>query len=75
MGDVIGDLNSKRGQVSEMTDRVGVKVIHATVPLSEMFGYATSLRGMTQGRASYNMEFDKYSEVPKNIAEEIMKKE
>jgi elongation factor G len=75
MGDVIGDLNSKRGQVSEMTDRVGVKVIHATVPLSEMFGYATSLRGMTQGRASYNMEFDKYSEVPKTIAEEIMKKE
>ena len=74
MGDVIGDLNSKRGQVSEMTDRVGVKVIHATVPLSEMFGYATSLRGMTQGRASYNMEFEKYSEVPRNIAEEIMKK-
>lgn len=75
MGDVIGDLNSKRGQVSEMTDRAGVKVIHAIVPLSEMFGYVTALRGMTQGRASSNMEFDKYSEVPKNIAEEIMKKE
>lgn len=75
MGDVIGDLNSKRGHVYEMTDRAGVKVIHAEVPLSEMFGYATSLRGMTQGRASYNMEFKKYSEVPRNIAEGIMKKD
>lgn len=74
MGDVIGDLNSKRGQVSEMTDRAGVKVIHAEVPLSEMFGYATALRSMTQGRASYSMEFLKYQEVPRNIAEEIMKK-
>lgn len=74
MGDVIGDLNSKRGQVSEMTDRAGVKVIHAEVPLSEMFGYATTLRSMTQGRASYSMEFLKYQEVPRNIAEEIMKK-
>ncbi len=74
MGDVIGDLNSKRGQVSEMTDRAGVKVIDAEVPLSEMFGYATALRSMTQGRASYSMEFAKYAEVPKNVAEEIMKK-
>lgn len=74
MGDVIGDLNSKRGQVNEMTDRVGVKVIHAEVPLGEMFGYATTLRSMTQGRASYNMEFAKYSQVPQNIAEGIMKK-
>ncbi|PIR07040.1 MAG: elongation factor G [Candidatus Komeilibacteria bacterium CG11_big_fil_rev_8_21_14_0_20_36_20] len=74
MGDVIGDLNSKRGQVSEMTDRAGVKVIHADVPLSEMFGYATALRSMTQGRASYSMEFSRYQEVPKNIAEEIIKK-
>ncbi|MBT7228946.1 elongation factor G, partial [Candidatus Parcubacteria bacterium] len=74
MGDVIGDLNSKRGQVSEMTDRAGVKVIDAEVPLSEMFGYATALRSMTQGRASYSMEFAKYAEVPKTVAEEIMKK-
>ncbi len=74
MGDVIGDINSKRGQVSEMTDRANAKVIHAFVPLSEMFGYATSLRSMTQGRASYNMEFSKYQEVPNNIAEEIKKK-
>ncbi|RJR10320.1 elongation factor G [Candidatus Parcubacteria bacterium] len=74
MGDVIGDINSKRGQVSEMTDRAGAKVIHAEVPLSEMFGYATALRSMTQGRASYSMEFLKYQEVPRNVAEEIMKK-
>jgi elongation factor G len=74
MGDVIGDLNSKRGQILEMFDRVGVKVIHAEVPLAQMFGYATSLRSMTQGRASYSMEFKKYQEVPKNIAEEIITK-
>ncbi len=71
MGDVIGDLNSKRGQINEMTDRLGVKVIHAQVPLSEMFGYATSLRGMTQGRSSYSMEFGHYQEAPKNIIEQI----
>jgi len=75
MGDVIGDLNSKRGQVHEMSDRVGAKVIDAEVPLSEMFGYATSLRSMTQGRASYSMEFAKYSQVPQSVAAEIMKKE
>jgi elongation factor G len=74
MGDVIGDLNSKRGQILEMFDRAGVKVIHAEVPLAEMFGYATSLRSMTQGRASYSMEFKKYQEVPRNIAEEIITK-
>ena len=73
MGDVIGDLNSKRGQVNEMVDRANAKVIHADVPLSEMFGYATALRSMTQGRASYSMEFKQYQEVPKNIAEEIKK--
>jgi elongation factor G len=71
MGDVIGDLNSKRGQINEMADRLGVKVIHASVPLSEMFGYATSLRGMTQGRASYSMEFSHYQEAPKNVTEQI----
>lgn len=74
MGDVIGDLNSKRGQVLGMVDRVGAKVIDAHVPLAEMFGYATSLRSMTQGRASYTMEFDHYQEVPKNIAEVIIGK-
>ncbi len=67
MGDVIGDLNSKRGQVNEMTDRMGAKVIDAFVPLAEMFGYATSLRSMTQGRASYSMEFDHYQEVPQSV--------
>lgn len=74
MGDVIGDLNSKRGQVHEMSDRAGIKVIHADVPLAEMFGYATTLRSMTQGRASYNMEFARYSQTPSNIAEAIIKK-
>jgi elongation factor G len=74
MGDVIGDLNSKRGQVSEMMDRAGAKIINAEVPLSEMFGYATSLRSMTQGRASYSMEFAKYQEVPKSVEEELKKK-
>jgi len=75
MGDVIGDLNAKRGQVSEMVDRNNNKVITATVPLASMFGYATTLRGMTQGRANYTMEFKEYKEVPKNVAEDIMKKE
>ncbi|MDQ5970533.1 MAG: elongation factor, partial [Patescibacteria group bacterium] len=64
MGDIIGDVNSKRGQVNEMFDRAGAKVIHAMVPLSEMFGYATTLRSMSQGRSSYNMTFAKYQEVP-----------
>jgi elongation factor G len=72
MGDVIGDLNSKRAQINEMTDRLHLKVINAFVPLSEMFGYATTLRSMTQGQASYTMEFDHYSEVPRNIAEKII---
>ncbi len=72
MGDVIGDLNSKRAQINEMTDRLHLKIIDAFVPLSEMFGYATTLRSMTQGQASYAMEFDHYSEVPRNIAEKII---
>lgn len=72
MGDVIGDLNSKRAQINEMTDRMHLKVIDAFVPLSEMFGYATALRSMTQGQASYTMEFDHYAEVPRNIAEKII---
>ena len=71
MGDVIGDINSKRGRVDTMEDRSGAKVIRSFVPLAEMFGYATSLRSMTQGRASYAMEFDHYAEVPSHVAEEL----
>jgi elongation factor G len=75
MGDVVGDLNAKRGQIDEMIDKGAgnavVKVIQAKVPLASLFGYATQLRSMTQGRASYAMEFDHYAEVPANIAEEI----
>lgn len=76
MGDVVGDLNSKRGIIREMNDRgegsSRVKIIDAEVPLSSMFGYATQLRSMTQGRANYAMEFGHYAEVPKNVAEEII---
>jgi elongation factor G len=68
MGDVIGDLSSKRGTIKEMRDRGSAKVIDATVPLAEMFGYATQLRSMTQGRASYSMEFSSYEPVPENVA-------
>jgi len=75
MGDVVGDINSKRGQIEEIEDKgegnARVKVIKALVPLASMFGYATQLRSMTQGRANYNMEFAHYAEVPKNIANEI----
>ncbi|MBI4127155.1 elongation factor G [Candidatus Peregrinibacteria bacterium] len=70
-GDVMGNISSKRGQIIETTDRGMAKVIKATVPLSEMFGYATDLRSMTQGRASYSMEFSHYIEVPANVAEKI----
>ncbi|MCG2701437.1 elongation factor G [Candidatus Parcubacteria bacterium] len=74
MGDVIGDLNSKRAQIEEMFDRNNIKVVSAKVPLAEMFGYATHLRSITQGRASYSMEFLHYSEAPRNVAEEIIGK-
>ena len=74
MGDVIGDLNSRRGTIQSMEDAVGVKVIKALVPLSEMFGYVGDLRSKTQGRAVYSMTFDSYSEVPRNVAEEIIAK-
>ena len=74
MGDVIGDLNSKRGRVQEMTDRGQAKVVSAFVPLAEMFGYTTTLRSMTQGRAANSMEFDHYAEVPPNVAQEIIGK-
>jgi elongation factor G len=72
MGNVVGDLNSKRGQVGQMSDRGPAKVIDAQVPLAEMFGYATQLRSMTQGRAAYAMEFLHYAEVPKNVAQELI---
>ncbi len=71
MGDVIGDISAKRGQIQEMTERGGAKVVKAIVPLASMFGYATSLRSMTQGRASYTMEFEHYAECPKNIEQQI----
>jgi elongation factor G len=75
MGDVIGDLNSRRGQVQAMEEGMGgVKIVKAIVPLSEMFGYVGDLRSKTSGRASYSMQFDSYAEVPKNVAEEIIKK-
>jgi elongation factor G len=74
MGDVIGDCNKRRGQVQSMDDRAGVKLVVAMIPLSEMFGYSTDLRSMSQGRATYSMLFDAYQEVPKNVSEEIIKK-
>jgi elongation factor G len=72
MGDVIGDLNSKRGQIQEMFDRGTMKVVKAIVPLANMFGYATTLRSISQGRASYSMEFGHYAEVPSNVAATII---
>ena len=72
MGDVMGDLNRRRGIVQGMEDTMAGKIIRAEVPLSEMFGYATDLRSMSQGRASYSMEFLKYAEAPKNIADEVI---
>jgi elongation factor G len=74
MGDVMGNLSSRRGQIQGMDDRAGAKIIRALVPLSEMFGYATDLRSSTQGRASYTMQFSSYEPVPKNVAEEIISK-
>jgi len=74
MGDAIGDLNSKRGQIQRMESRGNVQVVAAFVPLSEMFGYATSLRSLTQGRATYTMQFDHYAQVPRSVADEIVAK-
>ena len=71
-GDITGDLNSKRGKIEKMSERAMIKVIDAKVPLSEMFGYATKLRSMSQGRANYTMEFDRYEEMPNNVAELII---
>ncbi|MBI4119545.1 MAG: elongation factor G [Parcubacteria group bacterium] len=72
LGDVTGDLSSKRGKIEAMNDRVNVKVVDSRVPLSEMFGYATKLRSMTQGRGSFTMEFDHYEDVPQNVAQLII---
>jgi elongation factor G len=74
MGEVIGDINSRRGKVMSMDSRGGAQVINAHVPLSSMFGYATDLRSATQGRATYTMVFDHYEQVPKAISEEIIAK-
>ena len=73
-GDVIGDLSRRRGHIQGMEDSVSGKVVTAEVPLAEMFGYATSVRSMSQGRATFTMEFAKYVEVPNNVAEAVMKK-
>jgi elongation factor G len=73
MGDVVGDLNRRRGLIAGMDENPSGKVVNAEVPLAEMFGYATDLRSATQGRATYTMEFSKYSEAPNNIADEIIK--
>ncbi|HLY49063.1 MAG TPA: elongation factor G, partial [Solirubrobacteraceae bacterium] len=72
MGDVIGDLNRRRGQVSGMEQRGNAQVITAYVPLAEMFGYATDVRSTTQGRATYTMQFERYDEVPANVAEKVV---
>lgn len=74
MGDIIGDLNSRRGQISSMDQRANARVINAMVPLASMFGYVGTLRSMSQGRASYSMEFDHYEQVPQNVADEIKAK-
>jgi elongation factor G len=74
MGDVIGDLNSRRGQIEGMESRGGTQVVRSFVPLATMFGYATDLRSMTQGRATYSMEFSHYAEVPASVASELSQK-
>jgi elongation factor G len=75
MGDVNGDLNRRRGLLQGMDESAAGKIIRAEVPLAEMFGYATDLRSMSQGRATYSMEFGRYSEVPPNVAESVVKKD
>ena len=75
MGNVVGDLSSRRGIIQGMDEIAGVKVIKAEVPLAEMFGYSTSLRSATQGRATYTMEFKHYTEAPKNIADAIINRD
>jgi len=72
MGDIVGDLNRRRGQVNDMGDRAGAKVVKAEVPLSEMFGYVTTLRTLSSGRATSTMEFSHYAQTPSNISEEVI---
>jgi len=74
LGDVIGDLSSRRGKIGGMTQRGEAQVVAADVPLGEMFGYSTQLRSMTQGRGVYSMQFDHYEEVPKSVSEQIIAK-
>jgi elongation factor G len=74
MGDIIGDLNRRRGQIDGMEDKAGSKLVKARIPLSEMFGYITDLRTITSGRATSTMEFFDFVEAPKNISEEVIKK-
>ena len=74
MGDVMGDLNGRRGRIMNLEGRAGAQVIRANVPLSQMFGYATDLRSKTQGRATFTMQFDHYEKVPASLAEEIISK-
>jgi len=71
-GDVIGDLSARRGKIKETSDRLNLKIINANVPLAEMFGYATTIRSLTEGRGTFTMEFDSYEEVPKNVAQDII---
>ena len=75
MGDVNGDLNRRRGLLQGMDESPAGKIVRAEVPLAEMFGYATDLRSMTQGRATYSMEFGRYAEVPPNVAESVIKRD
>jgi elongation factor G len=74
MGDVIGDLNSRRGQISSMDDRGNARVVNGMVPLANMFGYINTLRSMSQGRAQYSMQFDHYEQVPQAVADEVRAK-
>ena len=74
LGDVMGDVSSRRGRIDQMNTREGVQIVDAFIPLSEMFGYATDLRSKTQGRATYSMQFDHYESVPASISEEVAAK-
>jgi elongation factor G len=74
MGDIVGDLNRRRGQVDGMDDRAGAKIVKAKVPLSEMFGYVTQLRTMSSGRATSTMEFSHFQEAPRNVTEDVLAK-
>ena len=74
LGDVVGDINARRGRIDNIETRLGEQSVHCFVPLSEMFGYATDLRSRTQGRGMYTMQFDHYEEVPRSVAEKVVGK-